>query len=103
MAHEQTQGVLDKEAMKALRGERKQWVEAASAKSRESRKAIKAVKEFLAKDSATVPEIAEAAGLPTDKTLWIIATMRKFGQVAEADKDGSYYRYALTGTDAGDE
>ncbi|MBW1735731.1 MAG: winged helix-turn-helix domain-containing protein, partial [Deltaproteobacteria bacterium] len=27
--------------------------------------------------------------------MWYIATMKKFGQVLEADQDGSYFRYGL--------
>ncbi|EFL51455.1 conserved hypothetical protein [Solidesulfovibrio fructosivorans JJ]] len=97
MAQDRKQGALDKEAMKALRNERKAWVDPAAAIARETRKALGAVSERLAASSATVPEIAEATGLAVDRTLWLIATMKKFGQIVEAEKDGSFYRYALVG------
>ncbi|MCU0483844.1 MAG: winged helix-turn-helix domain-containing protein [Chloroflexi bacterium] len=42
----------------------------------------------------TVPELAEATGLPTRTVLWTVTTMRKYGAALEADTDGSYVRYA---------
>ncbi len=87
---------LSKEVMKALRAERKEWVESASAKVREHKKARKAVMDRLSQSNATVPEIATAIGLRPDTTLWLIASMKKFGEIVEADKDGGFYRYAMT-------
>ncbi len=54
----------------------------------------KAVRAALAAP-ATVPEIAQAAGLPTRTVLWHVTAMRKYGQVREVDQDGDYPRYAL--------
>ncbi|QLA14830.1 winged helix-turn-helix domain-containing protein [Desulfolutivibrio sulfoxidireducens] len=82
-------------ALKALRAERQEWIAAASARARDTRKATTAVRECLGKASATVPEIAKATGLAPDRTLWLVASMKKFGEVVEADKDGGFYRYAL--------
>ncbi|MGE4290717.1 MAG: winged helix-turn-helix domain-containing protein [Desulfovibrio sp.] len=90
----------DKELMKALRAERKDAVERATAAARETRKALKAVREHLAGANATIPEIAQAIGLAPDRTLWLVASMRKFGEVVEAEKDGDFYRYALAGATA---
>jgi predicted Rossmann fold nucleotide-binding protein DprA/Smf involved in DNA uptake len=87
--------MMDKEALKALRAERQEWIAAASARVREDSKALKAVRARLGEGPATVPEVAQAAGLPVDRTLWFIATLRKFGEVVEGEKDGAYYRYAL--------
>jgi len=84
-----------KETMKALRAERKEWIAGASALAREGKKARKAVMERLAASSATVPEIAEATGLAPDTALWVVASLKKFGEIVEAEKDGSFYRYAL--------
>lgn len=97
MQNSTTGNAPDKEAMKALRAERKEAVDRAAALAKEHRKAIKAVRERLAESAATVPEIAQATGLPQDRTLWLVASMRKFGQVVEAEKDGDFYRYALAG------
>ncbi len=54
----------------------------------------KAVRAALAAP-ATVPEIAQAAGLPTRTVLWHMTAMRKYGQAREVDQDGDYPRYAL--------
>jgi hypothetical protein len=83
------------EVLRALRAERQEWVARASATARATRKAMAAVRQRLAAAGATIPEIAEAAGLPPDRVLWLVASMKKFGEVAEADKDGDFYRYAL--------
>lgn len=93
---------LDKEALKALRAERHEWITAASARVREDAKALKAVRARLGEGAATVPEVAQATGLPPDRALWLMATLRKFGEVLEAEKDGTYYRYALAAKAAED-
>jgi hypothetical protein len=89
---------LDKEAMKALRAERKEAVDRASAIARKTRKELKAVREHLAGSNATVPEIAQAVGLPSARTLWLVASMKKFGEIVEVEKDGDFYRYTLVGS-----
>ncbi len=102
MTNNPTNAILSKEALKALREERKEWIAAASAASRESRKALKAVRERLAQSSASIPEIAASTGLPPDKALWLVATMKKFGEIAEQELDDGYYRYALIAKDVED-
>jgi hypothetical protein len=44
---------------------------------------------------ATVPQVAEATGLDTQKVFWTIAAMRKYGQVREAGENGDYPLYEL--------
>ncbi len=97
MEQDKTGNTLSKEAMKTLRAERKQWIDMASANVREHKKAFKAIRNRLSESNATVPEIAEAAGLKPDKTLWLVASMKKFGEIVEIEKDGDFYRYALAG------
>lgn len=93
---------MDKETLKALRAERQKWIAAASARVREDAKALKAVRARLAEGAATPPEVAHATGLDEDRALWLMATLRKFGEVVEAEKDGTYYRYALAAKAAED-
>ena len=83
----------DKAAMKALREERKDSVEAARKRMKEINKLMKQIREQLADGGKTVPEIAEATGLPPAKVLWGVATMRKFGTIVEGEEDGEYFRY----------
>ncbi|HDI59035.1 MAG TPA: winged helix-turn-helix domain-containing protein [Desulfobacteraceae bacterium] len=84
-----------KQALKDLRSERRQWVEAATAASRSQKKTIQAIRKALENAPATVPQIAEAVGMPTGTVLWFVAGMKKYGQVVEAGEKDSYFRYAL--------
>jgi hypothetical protein len=54
-----------------------------------------AIKRALGEGPRTVPELAEATGLPSRTVLWVVTAMRKYGAVAEDSVDGSYPRYAL--------
>ena len=50
----------------------------------------------MAKGSMSVPQVAAATELPTDRVLWHIAAMRKYGHLVEApERDGDYYIYTL--------
>jgi predicted Rossmann fold nucleotide-binding protein DprA/Smf involved in DNA uptake len=86
-----------KAAMKALRQERKAWIKAAAAKVKEHNSALGAIREQLKDTPRTVPEIAEGTGLSTSKVMWYVASMKKFGEILEADQDDSYFRYQLAG------
>ena len=80
--------------------ERRGPVSAALLESVRANNAAKgAVRKALAAGPLTVPEIAEAAGLPTRTILWTVTAMRKYGLVVEDSTDGSYPRYALVAKD----
>lgn len=85
----------NKEAMKQLRKQRKDRIKQVSALVKEQKKTLEAIREQLELGSKTVPEISESINLPADKVLWFMAAMKKFGEIIEAGKDGSFYRYAL--------
>lgn len=89
---------VDKNVMKMLRAQRKEAVDRASAIARDRHKELKAVRGHLTEASATVPEIAQAVGLSPDTVLWLVASMKKFGELVEVEKDGDFYRYALSGS-----
>jgi predicted transcriptional regulator len=84
-----------KEAMKKLRKDRKEWITQASKVFKEQRKERKAIKGHLENQPATVPEISKAAGIPSDRVLWYLATLKKYGEIIEGKKDGGYFRYEL--------
>ena len=86
-----------KAAMKALRKERKVWIKAAAAKVKGHNSALRAIREQLKETPRMVPEIAEGAGLPSWEVMWYVASMKKFGEILEADQDDSYFRYQLPG------
>jgi Fic family protein len=84
-----------KEALKKLKVARKEQIAATTARMKEQRQAVKAIKEHLEGAELTVPEIAAATGLPVSEVLWYVATLKKYGEILEGPKDGSYYRYRL--------
>ena len=91
----ETERAEKKEAMKKLRESRKHIIKATSARVKENRKTIKAIREQLQAEARTVPEIAAATGLASSEVLWFIATLKKYGEILEGDKDGGYFRYNL--------
>ncbi len=84
-----------KEALKKLRAARKEQIAAATGRMKEQRRAVKAIKEALAAAELTVPELAAATGLPAADVFWYVATLKKYGEILEGPKAGSYYRYRL--------
>ena len=88
-----------KEAMKKLRESRKSLIKAAAAKMKEQKKIIVAIKDHLKEGARTVPEISEATGRSGAETLWYVATLKKYGEIRETEKDGSYFKYELAATD----
>ena len=84
-----------KEAMKQLRTARKEWVTNASSVIKEQKKVLKSIKGHLENQPATVPEISQATGISSDRILWYLATLKKYGGIIEGDKDGGYFRYVL--------
>lgn len=87
----------EKEAMKKLRESRKASIQAATNRMKAQKKAIKAIMDQLETQALTVPEISAATGTAAAETLWYIAALKKYGQVIEAEKDGSYFKYARSG------
>jgi predicted transcriptional regulator len=86
---------VEKEAMRELRQARKAKIEAAKARMKEQRKTIKAIKEQLKDNPQTVPEIAAATGIESSNVLWFLAALKKYGQILEGEKHGSYFKFTL--------
>lgn len=55
----------------------------------------KRLRSAMADGPQTVPQIAQASGLPSDQVLWHLTAMKKYDLVAEVDMSGEYYRYEL--------
>jgi predicted transposase YdaD len=85
-----------KEALKKLKAARKEQIALATSRMKEQRQAIKAIKEQLSGAELTVPEIAEATGLPVSEVLWYVASLKKYGEILEGPKASGYYRYKLS-------
>jgi hypothetical protein len=86
---------FDKEAMKALRKSRKGAIAAATVRMKEQKARVKAIKKEIQTHPRTVPEIAEVT-ISSSEVLWWLAALKKFGEIMEVDKDGSFFRYQLT-------
>ncbi len=88
--------------LKKLRDERGDRVKAATTASNAVRAERKRVKAALEQGPLTVPALAAATELSTDRALWHVAGMRKYGLLVEAEKDGDYFSYALVQKDDGE-
>ncbi len=86
-------GHTRKELMKGLREAHKQSIAELSIKMKEQKKIIERIKEQLGEGPKTVPEMASALGLPSCEIMWYVAALKKYGEVAEGEKEGGYFRY----------
>lgn len=86
----------DKAALKKLREERAWQISRAKDTVKTQQQIIKRITEQIKNDGKTVPEIAQATGLPASQVLMFVATLRKYGAVAEGTKDGDYFRYQIS-------
>jgi DNA-directed RNA polymerase specialized sigma subunit len=84
-----------KEALKALRKERKAFIDRARKTVKEQNKKISAIKSQLKKQPQTVPEIASALRMRTSEVLITVMALRKYGEILEDAKDGDYFKYRL--------
>jgi predicted Rossmann fold nucleotide-binding protein DprA/Smf involved in DNA uptake len=62
---------------------------------KESRILRKKLSDALSEGPKTVPQLAQATGIPSQDVLWHLTSMKKYGKVAEADQSGDYFQYAL--------
>ena len=85
----------DKETLQALRKERSRYIERARKSIKETNKVLKSIREQLAAEPRTVPEIAQALAMDTADVLRFISALKKYGEVMEGAKDGDYFRYGL--------
>ena len=88
--------------LKSFRKTNQERIARVSDQVREQKKAMKAIRTQLETADGTVPELAAATGMASDKVLWYLAAMKKYGQIAEKEKKGGYFRYAwIAAKDAG--
>ncbi len=88
------------EALKRLREERAAQLPAIQARLKEQVKATNEITRLLKESPRTVPELAEATGIPSQTVFWYLMGLKKYGRVAEGDQDGDYFRYRLVGEEA---
>ena len=85
-----------KAALKKLREERSWQIGRAKETVKTQQQTIKRITEQIKNDAKTIPEISQATGLPASQVLMFVATLRKYGAVAEGTKDGDYFRYHIS-------
>lgn len=86
---------IDKKALKKLRQERKVMVAKAKETIKSQSKIIKQIKAQITDEAKTIPEIAQATDMSTSQVLLYIAGLKNYGIVAEAEKDGDYFKFRL--------
>ena len=81
-----------------LRKQHRDSVKKAQVLLKEQQSKQKAISRALHGTPKSVPQIAEATGIPSHEVLFHVAAMKKYGDVAEAgmDDDYEYYLYKLT-------
>ena len=79
--------------LKSLREEHKETVEKTQTLLKEYKKIQGEICKSTREAPKTVPEIAEATGLPAHEVLWHITAMRKYDRVLETGICGEYYLY----------
>lgn len=86
------------EMLVELRKERRETVQKAQALLKAQQSARKALERVLTGSPHSVPQLAQATGMPAHEVLWHVAAMKKYAIVAEAgtDESGDYYLYRLT-------
>ena len=85
----------DQERLQALREERKPYIERARKSIKETNKVLKAIREQIAAEPRTVPQIAQDLSMDTADVLRFVAALKKYGEVMEGPKDGDYFSYGL--------
>jgi len=80
------------EILKRLRAEHAETVARTQALLKEQKRIQKEICQFIRENPKTVPEIAEAVGMPSNEVLWYLASYKKYGIVVE---DGMCADYPL--------
>lgn len=82
-------------ALKLLRQEHQETVDRTQASLKEQQAIRKQLRQAMAGGPKTVPQIAQACGLPSHQVLWQVTAMKKYDLVVETGMDGEYYQYQL--------
>jgi hypothetical protein len=83
-----------REDLKVFRERMGGLTEAKKAMAKDQRDTVKALQDVLKSGPHTVPEISSQTGIPSQKVLWYVMAMKRYGKVSEAGQAGDYYRYA---------
>jgi len=81
--------------LKGLREQHKETVQRTQALLKEQKAIRRSICQVMRDMPKTVPEVAEATGLPANEVLWHIIAMKKYDRVTETDMCGEYYLYQV--------
>jgi len=81
------------EMLKRLREQHAESVKRTQALLKEQKRVHKEICQIMRDDPKTVPEVAEAVGMPANEVLWYIASFKKYGIVVEAGMCADYPLY----------
>jgi predicted Rossmann fold nucleotide-binding protein DprA/Smf involved in DNA uptake len=79
--------------LKRLRDEHHETVAQIQAQLKEQKNIRRQIGEAMGDAPKTVPEIAEASGLPAEQVLWHIIALKKYDLVIETGQSDEYYLY----------
>jgi predicted transcriptional regulator len=83
------------EMIKQLREAHKESITRTQERLKEQKEIRRHICQAMRDGPKTVPEVAEAAGIPASQVLWHITAMKKYDLVAETGMCGEYYTYQL--------
>ena len=81
--------------LKRLREQHRETVQRTQALLKAQKATRRSICQVMRDTPKTVPEVANATGLPGNEVLWHIIAMKKYDQVTEADMCGEYYLYQM--------
>jgi predicted Rossmann fold nucleotide-binding protein DprA/Smf involved in DNA uptake len=83
------------ETLKQLRHAHQESIARAQAWLKEQKEIRRHICQAMRDAPKTVPEVAEATGIPAGQVLWHITAMKKYDLAVETGMDGEYYQYQL--------
>ena len=93
MTEDQDAKTARRKALKKLREARSATVATAAERVKTQKKALGLLRGLLTGAGKTAPELAQLVGMPASEVLWYLASLKKYGEVFEGEKDDGYYRY----------
>ena len=89
----QTKNISRGEMLKHLREQHAETVKRTQALLKEQKRVQQEICKIILENPKTVPDIAEAVGMPSNDVLWYLASFKKYGIVVEDGMCGDYPLY----------
>jgi predicted transcriptional regulator len=81
------------EVLKRLREQHAESVKRTQALLKEQKRVQKEICQIMRDTPKTVPEVAEAVGMPAHEVLWYVASFKKYGLIVEEGMCADYPLY----------